>query len=147
MRPYASLLICCFLAAVPIAVARAQQAPIPNPPTTVHPLPQNPKDCRGCSEASDSGKTSVGKYDEKKPGTVRETVRPSVKTKPTVASKPKKKTHTTKKKIATKKTAKDSTVRSATPVKSKSTSVVKPKLPLKDKPPVGDPVVRRIFPL
>jgi hypothetical protein len=108
MRPYTVLSIGAFLAAVTVSAAGAQQAPIPNPPTTVHPVPQQPTDCRGCSETDDK-KTSVGKYDEKKPGTVRETVRPAVKAKPKVASKPKKKTHTTKRKVVTKKIAKPST--------------------------------------
>jgi hypothetical protein len=145
MKPYTLILFGAFSAAVTISVARAQQAPIPNPPTTVHPVPKQPTDCRGCSETTDDTKTSVGKYDEKKSGTVRETVRPAVKAKPKV--RPKRKTRSTKRKVTTKKISKDSTVKVKSPAKatSKSVSTVTPKPPLKDKPPVGDPVVRRIF--
>ena len=148
MRPYTLLSIGGFLAAAMTSNAGAQQAPIPNPPATVHPVPQQPTNCRGCSETTDDKKSSVGKYDEKKPGTVRPTVRPSVKAKPKVSPKPKKKMHSTRRKVVAKKISKDTTVKTTIPAKAKSntTPTVKPKPPLKDKPAVGDPVIRRIFP-
>jgi len=59
------------------SVAGAQQAPIPAPPTTVHPVPQSPTDCRGCSGTS-SVSTPTGGYDEKQPGIIRAEVKPTL---------------------------------------------------------------------
>lgn len=140
MKPYTLLSIGGFLAAAMASSAGAQQAPIPNPPTTVHPVPQQPTDCRGCSETDDK-KTSVGKYDEKKRGTVRPTVRPTVKAAPKTAVKSKAKAHTTKRKVTAKKTSPVTTPAKTTSKVTPATKV-KAKPLLKDRPAVGDPILR-----
>lgn len=83
--------------------AGAQQAAIPRP----HPLPQPTTECRGCSDQHDSVTSSVGKYDEKKPGTISQSVRPDAKPakvtpKKTVAKKHKHKHKTVNKSVANK---------------------------------------------
>jgi hypothetical protein len=117
------------------SVARGQQAAIPTPPKTVNPTPQTTTDCRGCTDADNDKKTSVGKYDEKKAGTVRPDVKPDVK--PVKKVTPKK--HVAKKKVVKKKT----TVKPVTSTKSTTTVISKPKMTFKDKPVVGDPIMRK----
>jgi hypothetical protein len=115
------------------ASAGAQQSPIPAPPKTVHPLPQPTTVCRGCSDAGDSTKAPGGSYDERKAGTVRPSVRPSVQvTKPKVAKKPKAKVHKKRKVIAKKSPPKAT---------SKTVSKTKPMIPFKDRPAIGDPIM------
>lgn len=76
-------LLAVLLLAGTASVGRAQQAAIPTP----HPLPQSTTDCRGCSDNNDDKKPAVGKYDEKKPGTVRAGVKPDAKPSTTSAKK------------------------------------------------------------
>lgn len=112
------------------STAGAQQAPIP-PPKTVHPLPQPITVCRGCSDVSDDQQSSVGKYDEKKPGTIRPTVRPDAK-----AAKPKPKT---KRKVRRKGTS--AAPSTASTVSSKTEVKAKPKPVYIDRPAIGDPLM------
>lgn len=67
------------IAALAASAAGAQQAAVPTPPRTVHPLPQSTTDCRGCSDQTDTRVTPAVKYDERKDGTVKPAVRPDAK--------------------------------------------------------------------
>lgn len=115
------------------SLAGGQQAPVPTPPKTVHPLPQPTTACRGCSDKSDSTKPSVGKYDEKKSGTIRSSVRPDAKVaRQKVATKRKARIHGKRKVTAPK---------SASNAISKTVSKAKPLLRIKDRHAIGDPVM------
>src|SRR3954467_14057709 len=57
------------------ASAGAQQAAVPKPPKAVHPGPQQPSACRGCTETVSDKKTNVGGYDAKPDSTRKSTPR------------------------------------------------------------------------
>ena len=117
------------------STAAAQQAPIPPPPKTVNPVPVSTTNCRGCSDVSDDKQSSVGKYDEKKPGTIRSTVRPDAKA-TTPKTKPKTKP---KRKVHRKRTS--AAPSTASKVSSKTEVKAKPKPVYIDRPAIGDPLM------